>query len=86
MNYCTFLGNFIRFVIAKQEKTKSFHVVRRPVRGHSQRTSEARVGGGLQNPDKPGHRKGGFIQQLGRPSLEKKQEQKHICICGTKRY
>ena len=34
---------------------------RRSVRGHSQRTSEARVGGGFRNPDKLGHREGGIL-------------------------
>ena len=43
-------------------------------RGHSQRTSGARVGegGGCRNPDKLGHRDGeGLTQQPRRPSLKK---------------
>ena len=42
--------------------------------------------GGCRNPDKPEHRKGGFIRQPGRPSLKKNKNKKHICIYGTKRY
>ena len=61
----------------------NFHGV--DIRGYSQRTFEARVGGGYRNPDKLGHREGGSYSATRTSEFKKNKDKKHICFCGIKR-
>ena len=51
--------------------------------GHSQRTSEARVG--CRNPDKFGHINGGVLLTTGATEFKKKQEQKTYMFLWNKK-